>query len=153
MPLPGYFTDGTPPTPSSPTANDPSETDNLYVIAHATPVIVEPDFEHKEVRHARSGDPIFRTQSAPPATVSNFPAVSQGDLCVSQQTVLEEDHFNEQPVNSQIPKERVDRLEKRNSFLAEQLKMDDVNLQAVQEEIVNVEEQLAEITGEPTGGF
>ncbi|XP_033643827.1 uncharacterized protein LOC117303677 [Asterias rubens] len=150
VPLPGYFTDGTPPTPSSPTANDPSETDNLYVIAHATPVIVEPDFEHKEVRHARSGDPIFRTQSAPPATVSNFPAVSQGDLCVSQQTVLEEDHFNTEPVNSQIPKERVDRLEKRNSFLAEQLKMDDVNLQAVQEEIVNVEEQLAEITGEPT---
>ena len=157
QPLPSYYRDGSSLTSSSPSVNESVETTepgDLYVIAHATPVIVEPDYNSGDGHHhARAGDPIFRTQSAPPATSSVSEAASQGGRVNSKRTVLtEQDILAEEPSSEPIPNERVNRLEQRNSFLAEQLKLNDVNLQAVQDEIVDVEEQLAEITGEKSGG-
>ncbi|XP_022098946.1 serine/arginine repetitive matrix protein 2-like isoform X2 [Acanthaster planci] len=148
--------DATPPTPASPTMiTEPTspESGDLYVIAHATPVIVEPDFDSGDPRLARAGEPIFRTQSAPPASTAasqSLDAAPRGERPSSQRVPsVEEDVFTLGACASPpIPQERVNRLEQRNSFLAEQLKMEDVNLQAVQEEIVNMDEQIAEISGE-----
>ncbi|XP_038061600.1 microtubule-associated protein futsch-like isoform X2 [Patiria miniata] len=150
---PNFRDDATPPTPSSPTTNESTERDSgdLYVIAHATPVIVEPVYDNGDARIARAGEPIFRTQSAPPgAAAHTLNAVPQGERPSSQRVASNEDEVFAPGVSSSppIPQERVNRLEQRNSFLAEQLKLDDVNLLAVQEEIVNMDEQIAEISGE-----
>lgn len=104
----------------------PSGQGDVYLVEHATPVIVEPEFDEGA--------------ASPEAGLDTSPAGAETTPTAGQQEG--EEHAG------------LHRLEHRNSLLAAKLRDGkDVNLQAVSNELQNMQEQIDRITGEKHGRY
>ena len=113
-----------------------SDTD-VYLVAHATPVIVEPEFERYRPNEAGSQSELEKSKRE---------TSSMGDDSVFGESTSSEGSGEKLGAG-------LNRLEQRNSLLAEQLRHKDVNLQAVSDELHNMQEQIDRITGEKHGRY